>query len=299
MRQLLKHWLFWGMISITLITVMATASNADKKAVNVVLPDGETLNGLTFSPGPEVPNRWPAVLVAANAGGIKLVQYHTYCQRLADYGFAVLLVDASGYPEWLTPGGDTWRKMPYHIWAWINHLSVVVRLVAGSDWYLTNIDSSVDFLRSHPRVDPDKIAISGFSQSANVSLMYASGSDKIASLVWNNGGSPWIQPYEPSRLPPTAIFHGDSDGVYNVRHALELAEELRKAEIDVECHIYPKERHMFNVYYDLDRPSDFDRPAIESSFNQLVAFLSRTLKKVKLAVPVLAEDKISVEPTTP
>jgi dienelactone hydrolase len=161
----------------------------------------------------------------------------------------------------------------------VNHLSVVARLAIGSDWYVRNIGCAVDFLQTRPRVDPKRIAVSAFSQSANAALAYASGSRSVAAVVWNNGGWPWILPYEASKLPPMLIFHGDADGVYNVRYARKLSDELRQARRDFECYIYPGERHMFNVYYDLEKPGDGDNPVHASTFGRLVTFLNRVLRK--------------------
>lgn len=252
---------------------------AEQRAVQVPLGEGDVLPGLCFLPDDRTPNPWPGIVVAANAGGIKLTQYHTYCEKLADKGFAVLLVDASGYPESLTPGPDTWRRMPYHVWAWINHLSVVARLAVSHDWYVRNIARSVEFLQSQPRVARGRIAVSAFSQSANAALTYASGRTNVAGVVWNNGGWPWVLPYEPSKLPPVLIFHGEADGVYNVRYARKLSHELQEAHRDFECYLYPGERHMFNVYYDLDKPGDENNPVITSCFSHLVSFLERVLSK--------------------
>jgi len=156
---------------------------------------------------------------------------------------------------------------------------VVGLLAVSHDWYVRNIAGAVDFLRSHPRVEPKRIAVSAFSQSANAALSYASGCSAIACLVWNNGGWPWILPYEPSKLPPVLIFHGEADGVYNVHYARELSDQLRGARRDFECYLYPGERHMFNIYYDLDKPGDEHKPVLKSSFGRLVSFLDRVLKK--------------------
>jgi len=278
MRVVLRNIRSLGVAAIVVLACCLT-SQAEKRAVAVPLGEGDALPGLCFFPDDRIANPWPGVVVAANAGGIKLTQYHTYCQKLSDEGFAVLLVDASGYPESLTPGKDSWRKMPHHVWAWVNHLSVVALLALNHDWYVRNIGCAVDFLRSQPRVDAKRIAVSAFSQSANAALSYASGRRAIAGLVWNNGGWPWILPYEPSKLPPVLIFHGEADGVYNVGYARKLSDELREARRDFECYLYPGERHMFNIYYDLDKPGDDHKPALKSSFDHLVAFLDRVLRK--------------------
>lgn len=273
-----------------LVVTCCSVSHAKNEAVGVRLPDGDVLPAFCFFPGEHLANPWPGVVVAANVGGNKLTQYHAYCRRLSEKGFAVLLIDASGSPAWLTPGADTWRRMPYQIWAWVNHLSVVARMAVSYDWYLRNIDGAVDFLRNHPRVNRKQIAVSGFSQSANVALNYASGCRKIACVVWNNGGWPWILPYEPSKLPPVLIFHGDADGVYNVRYARKLTAELQHAQSEFECHIYPGQRHMFNVYYDLEKPEDADSTALKSSFHRLVAFLDRVLRRQASGVQSSARD---------
>lgn len=273
----IRH-LFIVNLAFILVLVWSTFVSGGTTRIDIPLADGGTLPAVLFASGDGSPQARPAVIVAAAAGGAKLLQYHTYCRKLADRDFVVLLVDASNFPESLTPGAETWRRMPYHLWSWVNHLLVAARLTFGHEWYVRNIGAGVDYLRSLPSVDPHCVAISAFSQSANASLCYASSNNgKVKSLVWNNGGSPWIMPYDPSRLPPVLIFHGEKDGVYSADYARKLLSELKDAGRDVECFIYPEQRHMFTVYYDLIRPSDDANPALTSSFKELCAFLDRTM----------------------
>ena len=267
-------------LALVLVLVSWTCATGATTRIDIPLPDSSTMPAILFTSGDTPSQARPGVVVAANAGGAKLLQYHTYCRKLAERNFVVLLIDASNIPEWLTPGPDTWRRMPHHVWAWVNHIFVAARLTFGHDWYIGNVDAAVEYLRSLPSVDARRIALCGFSQSANASLCYASGNNgKVRSLVWNNGGSPWIMPYDPSRLPSVLILHGDKDGVYSVEYARKLSSQLQEAGRDVECFIYQEQRHMFMIYYDLTKPSDAENPALASSFERLCAFLGRTMSE--------------------
>jgi len=267
-------------LALVIVFVSWACATVAATRIDIPLPDGGTLPALLFTTGDTSVQARPGVVIAAGAGGAKLIQYHTYCRKLAERNFVVLLIDAANFPESLTPGPDTWRRMPYHIWSWVNHILVAARLTFGHDWYVGNVDAAVEYLRSLPSVDPRRIALSGFSQSANASLCYASGKNgKLRGLVWNNGGSPWIMPYDPSLLPPVLILHGEKDGVYSAENARKLSAQIQKEGRAVECSIYPEQRHMFMVYYDLTKPSDAENQALTSSFERLCAFLSRTINE--------------------
>jgi dienelactone hydrolase len=262
---------------ILVFAVSASVVSAEEHEVTVHVPEGTDLPGCYFCPNDTGTSPLPAVVVAAGAGGVKLTQYKAYCRKLARRGFVALLVDGSNFPQSLTPGADTWRKMPYHLWSWVNHVMVAFRLAFGHNWYVNNIRAAVDYISSSPEVIPGRVAISGFSQSANAALAEASRDSRVKCVVWNNGGWPWIMTYDPKRLPPVLIFHGEEDGVYNVKYARKLASQLRSARKDCECYIYPNQRHMFTVYYDLDSPPKSPENALNSSFERLVAFLDRIL----------------------
>jgi dienelactone hydrolase len=258
--------------------------HGEQAGVTIQLRDGGQLPAYFFLPNDSSKKPLPAVVVAAGAGGPKLIQYRSYCRKLADKAYAVLLIDGSNFPQSLTPGPGSWRKMPYHLWSWITHLIVAARLAFDHQWYVENLHAGVDYVCASPRVRKGYVALSGFSQSANAVLAEASLDPRVRCVVWNNGGWPWIMPYDPTHLPAVLIFHGEDDGVYNVRYARQLDSELKKAGVPHECYIYPAQRHMFNVYYDLDVPPESREPAIKSSFARLVAFLNRVLTGTPKAV---------------
>lgn len=264
-------------VSLCLLVVAFLQSEClgDSEKVWVTTGEGKEVPGYRFFPEKSSSLKLPGVVVAANVGGAKLVQYHAYCRNLADHDFSVLLIDGTNFPDYLTPGPQTWRRMPYHLWAWATHILIAARLSLGHEWYLETIQAAVDHLVGDPRVDTRKIALSGFSQSANAALALASRDNRVKALIWNNGGWPWIMPYNPEKLPPVLIFHGEQDGVYNVKYARSLSSELITAKCDCECYIYPGQRHMFNVYFDLDKEGDGANPVLSSSLLRLVAFLNR------------------------
>jgi dienelactone hydrolase len=189
----------------------------------------------------------------------------------------VVLIDPSNFPENLAPGPYSWDKGMGWVIGSLNQGVVAARLALTSDWYLRSIRATVDFLCCWPLVDPRRIALSGHSQPANAALTYACQDPRIRAVIWNYGGWPWVMPYDPMKLPPVQIFHGEDDDVYNVKYARQLAFELQTHMRPHEVNIYPHQKHMFNVFYDLRRENRFMRPVILEAFERLVCFLHRTL----------------------
>jgi dienelactone hydrolase len=244
----------------------------------IPLPRGGTLPAFCFLPNCGARLPLPGVLVGVGVGSTKILQYHDHCQHLADRNFFVVLIDPSNFPESMVPGPYTWHEGAGYLWGSVNQGVVAGRLLFTQKWYLENMRAAVDFLWCSPLVDKTRIVLSGFSQPANAALTYASSDPRVKAVVWNYGGSPWIMPYNPLGLPPVLIFHGEEDEVYDVKYAKELAWELRTNGRDYEAYLYPHQKHMFNVYYDLRTENRYVKPVLLDAFERMISFLYRKLR---------------------
>ncbi len=258
--------------------LLATEIFAFGYRVEIPLRGGGYLPGYCFAPRQGIRAPIPGVIVGVGVGSTKILQYHDHCQNLADRNFYVILIDPSNFPESLAPGPFSWQKGPGRIVGDINQAIVAGKLAVTSKWYLESIRATVDYLCMLPMVDRTRIVLSGHSQPANAALTYACQDRRIKAIVWNYGGSPWVMPYEPLRLPPVIIFHGDADEVYDVKYARQLIFELHTHGRDYEAYIYPGQKHMFNVLYDLQRENRFMKPVLLDAFERLIRFLCRVLQ---------------------
>ncbi|MFH0826176.1 MAG: dienelactone hydrolase family protein [Pseudomonadota bacterium] len=259
------------------LPLLAGGAHAYSFKTEVPLLNGERVPAYCFMPDYQIKSSLPAVICSVGVGATKIVQYHVHCQYLANRHFFVLLIDPSNHPESLAPGPYEWDRMPGYALGSVNQVWVGAKLFFGIEWYLEAIRAAVDHVCRFPQVDARRIALSGFSQPANAALTYACRDPRIGCVVWNYGGWPWIMPYDPARLPPVLIFHGDADAVYDVKYAVELAGKLRAANRCFEMYIYPGQDHMFTTYYDLHTETPAMRPALLDSFERLVSFLYRKL----------------------
>ena len=270
--------MFHVFVATIIFSVLGFQSTSEASTrVNIPTSSGSVLPAYLFFPRCAMKSPLPAVVVGVGVGGTKIAQYHEHCQLLADRNYVVALIDPSNYPEDMTPGPWSWDRGMGYLLGSVNQGAVATKLFFGSKWYMDTIKSTVNFLCASPWVDRTKIALSGFSQPANAALAYACKDPRIKAIIWNYGGWPWIMPYEPFRLPPVQIFHGEKDDVYDVKYARELAWNLKTSMRPFEINIYPDQKHMFNIYYDLRTENRFMKPALLDAFEKMVAFLNRTL----------------------
>ena len=248
--------------------------------IGIPLKDGKTLPAFLFLPSYGVKGRLPAVICGVGVGSHHIPQYHEHCRHLADRNFVVVLMDPSNYPENLFPASYpyNWDRGTDLMVGNVAQGVVAGKLAISDQWYLDSIKATVDYLCFSPLVDPTRIVFSGFSQPANSALTYACRDQRIRAVVWNYGGSPWVTPYNVLQLPPVLIFHGDKDDVYDVKYARKLAAELHTNAKYYEAYIYPGQKHMFNVKYDLRTENRFMRPVIQDCFEKLISFLYRVLE---------------------
>ena len=121
---------------------------------------------------------------------------------------------------------------------------------------IIDIYRSLDILAKHPRVDPDRIVLMGFSRGGQATL-YAS-LDRFNKL-WNKSGVQFAAyiPFYPDcsttyqtdtevAARPIRIFHGTPDDYNPVKSCKAFVERLKAAGRDVVLTEYPDSAHGFD-----------------------------------------------------
>ena len=123
--------------------------------------------------------------------------------------------------------------------------------------FILDIYRSLDILAKHPRVDPERIVLMGFSRGGQAAL-YAS-LDRFHKL-WNKSGAQFAAyiPFYPDcstsyatdtevAARPIRIFHGTPDDYNPVASCKAYLERLQEAKRDVVLTEYPDSAHGFDA----------------------------------------------------
>jgi len=149
-------------------------------------------------------------------GGKNFPESERMCGELADMGY---------YAEYI----ESYRKVGL-FWKW-----------------LAEIHSGLDALGKNPAVDPDRVALMGFSLGAFLALSTGARDPKhVAAIVEYYGGLLPSISDGAKTMPPTLILHGDKDVVVPVAMAHSLNELLTKYKRRHEMKIYEGANHTFN-----------------------------------------------------
>ena len=106
---------------------------------------------------------------------------------------------------------------------------------------------SIEAIRRQPDVDPDRIAIIGYSLGCYVGTAATSQlcSDGYPCAVVGNFGSVWPEVDIDSSFPPIQFYHGAEDEVVPVGHVRAAVSRLKAVGVqDVELYVYPDQGHV-------------------------------------------------------
>src|SRR3984885_14337596 len=122
---------------------------------------------------------------------------------------------------------------------------------------IVDIYRSLDILARHPRVDPDRIVLMGFSRGGQATLF--ASLDRFNKL-WNKSGVQFAAyiPFYPDcsttyatdtevAARPIRIFHGTPDDYNPVASCKAYVARLQQAKRDVVLTEYPDSQHAFDV----------------------------------------------------
>jgi len=112
-------------------------------------------------------------------------------------------------------------------------------------WMKTLWDA-VSFVAAQPQVDPERIALLGFSLGAYLALSASTIDSRVKAVVDFFGGLPKEMKFFMRRLCPVLILHGEQDQTVPVAEAYHLQELLEKKQIPYEMQIYPGVGHGFS-----------------------------------------------------
>ena len=173
----------------------------------------------------------PAVLLVHGSGG-PLAGIDPYAPQAAAFGVHVFIVhffDRTG-----------------HNWVYPSQIEENFR-----DW-LETLTDALAFVRKEPGVDPDRVALLGFSLGSYLSLSLATQDRRIAAVAELFGGLPDHFLPDAANLPPVLILHGEQDQVVPVEEAYKLERLLKGHRIPYEMKIYSGQGHVFRGLAQLD-----------------------------------------------
>ena len=174
---------------------------------------------------PAADGQFPILCALHGSGGLRSAGALRLGELLASRGFCVFVPHyfAATDTEWADLA-TIWREFP--------------------NWMRT-ISDSLDFAQKHPRADPSRIGLIGFSLGAYLSLALGSQQQRIKAIVDFFGGLSDYFIERLTQLAPVLILHGEADPVVPVSEAHKVAEALDQRGLPYEMKLYRNAGHGF------------------------------------------------------
>ena len=185
--------------------------------------------------------RWPAVVLVHGSGGVYAEEVSFWARLLNEQGMAAFVIDVFG-PRGVKSTAKDQSQVPF--------------AADTADAY-----AALGMLASHPRIDPKRIAVMGFSRggitavrSAVVPVLQGSvptGLRFAAHIALYSGGCAGplaVTPKAGAFSPQPMLFvHGDADDYAPMSDCRSYAQRIHAAGTPTEFVVLPGARHKFDL----------------------------------------------------
>jgi dienelactone hydrolase len=175
---------------------------------------------------PETTNVKRPALIALHGAGGGVSGMERYAAMLAAQGFAVYVL------HYFDRTGTEYADKP--------------TIMRNFPFWMKTLWDAISFVITQPQVDPDRIALLGFSLGAYLSLANSAIDPRVKAVVEFFGGMPKEMNLFMRRLCPVLILHGEADATVPVEEAYKLQRLLEKKGVAYEIKIYPAVGHGFD-----------------------------------------------------
>jgi carboxymethylenebutenolidase len=254
-----KIIIYLSIVVVLLISGAAFGQNPKDPAernVSYKNPGGVTVRGYLATP--KGSGRFPAVIMIHEWWGLNH-DTTVLADALAEEGYVVLAADAFRGSVAQDRAG-------------------ALKQVQGTpaEQIATDLDAAFKYLRSHPKVDPNRIASLGFCFGGTQSMYMGTRNPGLAAVVIFYGGGPITDPADLGRMQsagPVLGIYGEEDDNIPLEQVQAFENALKKEDVQHTISVYPGVGHAF-VKSDTYRNGE----AAERAWQQMLSFLYTTLK---------------------
>ena len=215
-----------------------------------------------YSSIPEGSGPFPAVLIAHPASGVgEFTQ--SIADRLAKAGFVAVAMDLfHRVTEDMTADGTAKN-------AFLDDIQI-----------MADINTTVDWLRSHDAIDGDRIGVTGFCMGGRIAWLVAANNPYVKAVVPYYGGNLWaarggasVSPHDQmSSINCPMLFHfGEVDENPSQDDMKQLDRELTNLGKSHQFYTYPGADHAF---MDFGQPHRYNKEAADASWPRTLDFFN-------------------------
>jgi carboxymethylenebutenolidase len=111
--------------------------------------------------------------------------------------------------------------------------------------WLGAVEAAVADSRDHPRVDPTRVALVGFSMGGFLAASAATRSEHVTCVTSVAGGLPRVLAKRTDKMPPSLLLHSEGDEVVPLRESRLLRDLLAERRRACELVVYKGANHCF------------------------------------------------------
>ena len=155
---------------------------------------------------------------------------------------------------------------------------------------IKDVTATLDFLKSHPAVDNDRIGIIGFCSGGRITYLMASASPDFKAAApyypgntmepWGDGRSPFDMTSEINC--PVIGFYGGDDANPSTEDQVKIDAELDRCGITRESHSYPGAGHAF-MNQVTERNDRYRHEAAQDAWAKMISFFNKHVARVAVA----------------